>query len=63
MKTVITKKGTKHNVIGEKREPLSGNTVILVDSPYDEDNEVYDRTYYGAGTWWVYLSEIAEVVN
>lgn len=63
MKTVITKKGTKHNVIGEKREPLSGNTVILVGSPYDEDNEVYDRTYYGAGTWWMYPSEIAEVVN
>lgn len=59
----VTKKGTKHRIIGETAEPLSGNPVVLVDSPYDENNEDYNRTYYGEGTWWMYPAEIIDIVT
>lgn len=53
-------------IVGIENEPISLNTVYLIDKKYKGkyDNENgYDREYYKKGTWFVYPSEIVEKVE
>lgn len=58
--------GTIATIVGIENEPLSLNTVYLVDKKYKgkyDDERGYDRGYYKKGTWFVYPSEIVEKVE
>jgi hypothetical protein len=53
-------------IIGIEKEPISRNTVYLVDRKYvgKYDKEYgYNRQYYKKNTWFVYPSEILSKVD
>ena len=58
--------GTIATIVDIKNEPISLNTVYLIDKKYKgkcDDKYGYVREYYKKGTWFVYPSEIVEKVN
>lgn len=58
--------GTIATIVNIVNEPISLNTVYLIDKPYkgSKDEEYgYNRQYYQKGTWFVYRGEIIEKVG
>lgn len=63
---VLLENGTVANIVDINNEPLSHNTVYLVDKKFEgkyDKKYGYNRQYYKKGTWFVYPSEIVEKVE
>lgn len=63
---IKTTKDVVAKVIDFRNEAISGNSLIIVDKKHvgDFDEKYgYDREYYEKNTYWIYPSEVKEVLN